>query len=236
MKLRYKRSILGVGWSLLNPLAQLMVFRFVFEQVLPVNIPNYTPFLFTGILVWSWFQTSLILATTSVVDNRELIKRPGFPMGIVPMVTIASNLIHFLLALPILYVLLISGGVSVTSSAFILPVIIAIQFGLTLGVAYFVTTFHVAFRDTQYLLAVALQLLFFLTPIFYDVASIPERYHWLYNVNPMASLIDAYRSVLLRGQVPGQQTLLMLGLLTIVLLSLGYLVFRRASHHFAEEL
>src|SRR5215475_8307833 len=90
MKLRYKRSVLGIGWSLLNPFAQLLVFRFIFEQVLQVKIHNFTSFLFTGILVWNWFQMSLIFATTTVVDSRELIKRPGFPTAVLPAVTITS--------------------------------------------------------------------------------------------------------------------------------------------------
>src|SRR5215475_3862893 len=82
MKLRYKRSVLGIGWSLLNPLAQLLVYRFIFEDVLPVNVPNYTSYLFCGVLVWTWFQMSLVFATSSVVDNRDLIKRPGFPVAV----------------------------------------------------------------------------------------------------------------------------------------------------------
>src|SRR5215468_1809870 len=86
MKLRYKRSVLGLGWSLLNPLAQLLVYKFIFEQVLPVNVPNFTSYLFSGVLVWNWFHMSLVLATSSIVDNRDLIKRPGFPIAILPAV------------------------------------------------------------------------------------------------------------------------------------------------------
>ena len=96
MKLRYKRSILGIAWSLLTPLAQLAVFYLTFDVLLPLNIPNYLAFLFSGVLVWNWFQGSLYQATSTIVDNRELIKRPGFPAAILPTVTVASHLIHFL--------------------------------------------------------------------------------------------------------------------------------------------
>ena len=98
MKLRYKRSILGVAWSLLNPLAQALVFSFVFVSVLPLNIPDYPLFLLAGLLAWNWFNSSLMLATGAIVDNRELIRRPGFPAAILPVVTVASDLIHFLIA------------------------------------------------------------------------------------------------------------------------------------------
>jgi len=236
MKLRYKRSVLGVGWSLLNPLAQLLVYRFIFEQVLPAHVPNFTSFLFSGVLVWNWFQMSLVFATTSIVDNRELIKRPGFPIGILPAVTIISYLIHFLLALPILLTIVVLSGTKITSSIFLLPAIIATQFILILGLAYFTSTVHVAFRDTQYLLGVMLQLLMFLSPIFYDAAAIPKRYQMLYHMNPMVNVLDAYRAVLIRGQVPDERSLLMLGLAALVLLAAGYSVFRRASRLFVDEL
>jgi len=236
MKLRYKRSVLGVGWSLLNPLAQLLVFRFIFDKVLLSSVPNFTSFLFTGVLVWNWFQMSLVFATTTIVDNRELIKRPGFPLAILPAVTITSYLIHFLLALPILLAVLMNGGIAISTTIVLLPVIIAIQFALTLGLAYFAATLHVAFRDTQYLLGVVLQLLFFLSPVFYDVSAIPQRLQFLYHINPMVTLIDAYRAVLIRGQFPHDTTLISLGLMTAVLLASGYFVFMRASRHFVDEL
>jgi lipopolysaccharide transport system permease protein len=236
MKLRYKRSILGIGWSLLNPLAQLLVFRFIFEDVLPANVPNFTPYLFTGVLVWNWFQMSLVFGTTCVVDNRDLIKRPGFPIAILPTVTITSYLVHFLLALPILLTVLIRGGMNINSTIALLPVIVAIQFTLILALAYFTATLHVRFRDTQYLLGVVLQLWFFLSPVFYDVKAIPQRYQLLYHINPMVSLIEAYRAVLIRGQIPQESTLLWLSLITAVLLVSGYFVFRRESRHFVNEL
>ena len=167
VKLRYKRSVLGIGWSLLNPLAQLLVFYFIFDLLLPLKIPNYTPFLFTGVLVWSWFQSSLQAATGSVVDNRELVKRPGFPATVLPPVTVTAHLIHFLLALPILLLFIMHGNSQFTSAILILPLLIALQLGLILGLGYLVATLHVTFRDTQYLVGVLLQLLFFLTPVFY---------------------------------------------------------------------
>jgi len=236
MKLRYKRSVLGVGWSLLNPLAQLLVFQFIFGVVLPVNIPNYMAFLFTGVLVWNWFQPSLVLATSSIVDNRELIKRPGFPAAILPVVTVTSHLIHFVIALPILVIILILGGTLQTNAILALPVVIGLQFILTLSLAYFLATFHVTFRDTQYLLGVTLQLLFFLTPIFYDAKAIPEKYQSLYQSNPMVHLIGAYRAILVQGELPNVHSMQFIGLLDLILLSTGYLVFRRASNHFVEEL
>jgi lipopolysaccharide transport system permease protein len=236
MKLRYKRSALGVGWSLLNPFAQLLVFRFVFETILPTNVPNFTSFLFTGVLVWNWFQMSLMISTTSVVDNRELIKRPGFPAAILPLVTVTSYLVHFVFALPILIAVLIYDGMNISGAIGLLPVFMAIQFALTLGAAYLAATMHVTFRDTQYLLGVGLQLLFFLTPIFYDVSGMPQSLRTIYHLNPLVSLIDGYRSILLDGRFPSLNAVLALTAVAGGFLTFGYAAFARASRHFADEL
>ena len=237
MKLRYKRSVLGIAWTLLNPLLQLLVFLFIFNLVLPLNIPHYSSFLFAGILAWNWFQGSLNQSTGAIIDNREVLRRPGFSIAILPIVTVTSHLLHFLLALPVLVLFLMLDGSQLTSALFALPVVIALQFILTLGLAYLVATFHVTFRDTQYLLNVLLNLLFYLTPVFYEASAIPMRYQSLYWLNPMVGLIDAYRAILAHGTLPNHLiSLLVLGLCATALLVYGYVTFRRASYRFVEEL
>jgi lipopolysaccharide transport system permease protein len=236
MKLRYKRSVMGIAWTLLNPLAELLVLLFIFTVVLPLDIPNYTSFLFTGILAYGWFQSSLLFATGAIVNNRELIKRPGFPMFTLPIVAVASNLIHYLLALPILILFLYASGIYLTTAALALVPLIALQFILTLGLAYVVATIHVTFRDTQYLLKVLLQLLFYLSPVFYEASAVPKQYQTLYSLNPMVFLIDAYRAVLMQGEVPDYSTLLVLSVVGAGLLAVGLTIFLRASHRFVEEL
>lgn len=236
MKLRYRGSALGVAWTLLNPLAELLVLLFIFDVVLPLNIKNYGPFLFTGLLVYGWFQTSLTFATGAIVHNRELIRRPGVPSSILPIATVASTLVHFLLSLPILFVLLMIDRIQITSAVLMLPVLIAIQFAFTLSLAYPLATVHVWFRDTQYMLKVALQLLFYLTPVFYEVRTIPPRYRLLYSVNPMVPILEAYRDVLLRGRFPAPVPLVIVSVISAGLLMGGVTVFRRTSHRFSDEL
>jgi len=236
MKVRYKRSVLGITWSLLNPLLQLLVLYFVFRVVLPLGIPNYVVFLFTGILVWNWFQSSLQFACGAIADNSALIGQPGFPAAILPVVTVTTHLIHFLLALPILLVFLAVEGTPLTRAMLALPLLIALQFALTLGLAYLVATAHVHFRDTQYLVGVFLLLGLYLSPVFYEPDSVPARYQPVYRLNPMVHLIDSYRSILIRGELPDLTPLLVLSLLAVGLLALSYRIFLRASHRFIEEL
>jgi len=236
IKLRYRGSLLGILWTLLNPLAELIVLYFVFSTVLKVDIPNFPAYLFTGLIVYGWFQTSVNFATGAVVSNRELVRRPGVPVMILPIVTVASNLVHFLLSLPILFGLLLVTGVPIASTIVALPALIAIEFVLILGFAYPVATINVWFRDTQHVLRIALQLLFYLTPVFYQTSTVPDRLQWFFRINPLAHMVDLYRAVLMRGEWPNPQSLMYVSLVATVMLLAGLAWFRHASDRFADEL
>lgn len=236
LKLRYRRSVLGLLWTLLNPLAQLLVLNLVFSRVLPLNIPNYPLFLFTGLLAWNWFQASLYAGTGSIVDNRELIRRPGFPDAVLPVVTVVSYFIHFLLALPILLIFMFLSGIQFSSAFLFLPIIFATQFILILGLIYFTAAIQVTFRDTQYLLGVLLFLGFYLTPVFYDSNALPPQVQTLYHLNPMVTIIEAYRSVIMYAEFPAGLPLILVGLVSMAIYWITYRVFKQASYHFVEEL
>jgi lipopolysaccharide transport system permease protein len=236
LKVRYKRSVLGMAWSLLNPLLQLLVFSFVFRFFIPLRIPDYTLFLFSGILVWSWFQSSLSSATGAIVDNPSLLRQPGFPSSLLPAVSVMSNTVNFILALPVLLIFAWARGHLPNLSLVALPLVMAIQFLLTLGVAYFLAMLHVPFRDTQYMLGIMLFLGFYMVPIVYDAAAIPIKYQHIYRLNPLVSIVEAYRSIILHGQTPHGLPLLLTGLLSCALLLLGRILFVRVSYSFLEEL
>jgi lipopolysaccharide transport system permease protein len=236
VKLKYRGSYFGMAWTLLNPIAELTVLWFVFGNVLPLRIPNYAAFLFTGLLAYTWFQTSLFHATVAVVSNRDLIRRPDVPLDILPVVSVASTLLHFLLSLPVLFGLLLWSGVRPTGALVALPALVAVQFVLILALSYPLAAIHVWMRDTQYFLKVGLQLLFFLTPVFYDPQTIPEQYRRLFLLNPMAAVVDGYRDVLVRGVLPPLGEWVALALTATALLVVGLAAFRRASRYFADEL
>ena len=236
MKLRYKRSALGMLWSLLTPLTHLVVLLFLFQRVMPLNIPNYPLFVFTGVLAWGWFSTALPAVTVSITGNRELIRQPGFPVAILPAVPVLSNLVHFAIALGLVLVVVMVGGTWPTPAVAALPLIIALQFLVTLSLGYFTAALQVRFRDTSHALGVVLRLGFFLTPVFYRKGSVPEAYQGLYALNPMVHLITAYRQVLIEGRWPDVPALMAVGAVTAVLLWLGHRTFTRASSDFADEI
>ena len=236
MKLLYKRSALGIAWTLINPLLQLAVFSFVFRSVIPINIPQFSSFAFSGLLIWTWSQTALFQATGLITSNKALIRQPNFPTAILPVVTTMTGLIHFLLALPVLIIFLAVDGVQPNSVLFVLPLLMVIQFVLTVGLAYPLAALNVTFRDTQHTLGVLLQMLFYLTPIFYDLNSVPKEFQPFYQLNPMVPLIEAYRAILLKGTQPDWQALLIVSLIVAVILPIGLAIFRRQSNTFVEEL
>jgi lipopolysaccharide transport system permease protein len=236
IKSQYKNSVLGIAWSLLNPLLQLLVFTFLFRKVISLNIQNYGTFAFSGLLCWSWFQLSLLQATGAVTAHRELVRRPGFPAAILPVITITTNLMNLILALPLLILFTIIGGGHLTAHLFELPIIMCVQFVLMLSLAYLLATANVAFRDMEHIASFGLQLLFWLTPVFYLASSVPGKYRAIYELNPMLHIINAYRAVLLFGQSPDWQALLTVGAVGTALLVFTYKLFSRRCDRFVEEL
>jgi lipopolysaccharide transport system permease protein len=236
IKLRYNRSVLGLGWSLLVPLAQMLVFHFIFRSVLSIDIPNYHLFAFSGLLIWGWFQSSLVAAAGAITDNRELLRRPSFPVDVLPIIPVITQFVQFLLALPILFLFVELAGVPLTTAYLALPAVAAVQLMLTMSVAYLLATFQVWFRDTQHFTGVALLMVFYLSPVIYDASLVPDAYARIYDLNPMVHLMAAYRSVILRGELPNTLALLAVGTASACLLWFGHAVFARASHRFAEEL
>jgi lipopolysaccharide transport system permease protein len=236
LKVRYKRSVLGFAWALVTPLLFLSVFYFVFKVALSLDIPRFGPYAFIGMLVYSWFQSSLSQASGAITNNAELIKWPGFTAAVLPAVTVTANLVHFLFALPLLMLFLVFDGTGLGAMVLLLPVVIGVQFALTLGLAWLVAAGNALFRDIKHLVGVLLQLLFFLTPVFYHADMVPERYQSLYRLNPMVHLLEAYRGMLLEGIWPDGTTLLGLGVFAASLLWFGYRVFTRVNYRFVEEI
>ena len=213
LKIRYKRSTLGIAWSLLNPLSQIVILTFLFRSVVNLNIPHYASFVFVGVLAWTWFSGAVTTAAFAITWNPDLVRRPGFPTVVLPLITVASNAVHFLLALPVMLVVILLDGGRFGASLFALPAVMAVQFAFTAGLAFLVAATHVRFRDTQHLVTIATMLAFYLTPVFYSSSVVPEQYRFLHYANPMAVLLDAYRGILMDGAWPSATAL---GGLTIV--------------------
>lgn len=234
-RLRYRRALLGWLWAVGSPLARLAVLAFVFTTVLPLGIPNYPVFMFTGLIAWAWFSAGVASATSSAIDRRDLLFRPGVPRPAVPIVSVLTDGIDYLAALPVLLLFLLVGD-GIPPTAFALPVIMAVQLMFTLGLGFALCAANVYVRDVRLFVDVALVLGFYLTPVFYDTDRIPDQYSFVLTLNPMAHLVDAYRSVLIEGQLPDAGAFSILVIVCTAVLVAGYAVYRTASSSFVDEL
>ena len=231
---RYRRSLLGWLWALAPAAAQLVVFYFVFTKVIPTSVDNYVAFLFIGIVTWSWFATGLVLAAASIESRRDLVTRPGFPLALLPAVGVTVAFADYLLTLPVLLIVVAAtAGLSVT--ALLLPVLIAIQFLLSVGIGWLLAPANVYFRDVAHLVAVLLLLGFFLTPVFYSPAQVPDGYAWLYDLNPMAHLLEAHRAILIDGSLPVLGPLGLVAIAAVVTFMVGLGAFLSVRRSLPEQ-
>lgn len=231
---RYKGSLLGFFWTLLNPLLMMVIYSLVFSQFMRLNIPNYSLFLFVGLLPWSWFATSITNATSAIVGNAGLIRKVYFPTEILPLVNVTANLINYLLSLPVLLGFMLFFRVPITWTILQLPILIAIQFLFTLGIALIFATVNTYFRDIEQLLSSLLLAWFYLTPVFYQETMIPIEFRKWFLLNPMVSLMAGYHRIFMDGKWLHLKDLMPTMAIGIVLFAIGYALFYSQRYNFAE--
>ncbi|CAN5304170.1 MAG: ABC transporter permease [Chloroflexia bacterium] len=239
LKVRYKNSVLGFMWSLLNPLLMMLVFTFVFTQLIGVvgTIENFPVFVLIGLLSWNWTATSVAAGTKAITDNAPLINKVYFPRMLLPVSVVLSHMIHYILALPVLLVFMGIYGISFSPWLVYLPVIIMVQTVFLIALVLILSALHVYFRDTIVLVEVGLTAWFFMTPIFYRVEDVvPDLVQWMYWLNPMASIIAELHTVLYYGSVPDPLFMARTLVTALVLLVIGYVLFSRVSKHIGEHL
>ncbi len=237
LKVRYKNSAFGFAWSLLNPLFMMVVlsvvFSLVFERATPVE--NFPAFLVAGLIPWNFTSTSLSRAVNSMLENSQLVKKVFFPREVIPISVVLANFVHFLLAIPVLLVILMFLGVMPNPKILVLPPLILIHLELVLGIALFISCVNVFYRDMGVALEVLLQGWFFATPIIYHHWILPL---WLQKpamANPLAAIITAYRDVLIFGRFPDRNFTLGALVSSTLIFAIGYAVFMRYAPRFAEE-
>ncbi len=236
LKVRYKRSILGVFWALLEPLVLMILFTVVFSFVLRIKVEKYPVFVLCGLLPWSFFSTGLSYSSTSIAQHANLIKKIYFPREIIPLGIILARLVNFLISLGLLFIFILIFRVRLTPSVLFLPLIIALQLLLIVGLSLFFTSLNTFYHDVGFILEFILFGWFYVTPVFYPVSMVPERFLKFYMLNPMAVIVHSYRQVLLYGQVPNFGQLMIAALLIAVAFLIGWSVFRRLEYRFAEVL
>ena len=235
LRVSYGATAVGLLWAPAAVVVQVLVLGFVFVEVVPLDVDDYPAFLFTGIAAWHLASTAIGGAAEAFTSNRDLVRRPGFPDIVLPVVVVVRCLAAFLIGLPIvLAVLAVSGRLAVTALA--LPLVLLVTVAFVVGPAVVVATAQVRHRDVHHLVRVALTVLFYATPVFYAEDRVPDRYGWVADLNPFAAVVTLHRQVLYEGVWPDAGRLLVLVAWSAAGISCGALVHRRARSHLADDL
>ncbi len=233
---RYQQSALGWLWAIIQPAASVAIFSIIFTYFVPVDtgpIP-YPVFSYVAVVFWTFFSTSLQDMTTSLTLNFGLVTKVYFPREVLPVSSMLARLLDLVVAICVLVGLMIFLKVPVSPSHLMfLPLILAIQIMLILGLGLITSASNVFFRDVQPLLTLVIQLWFYGSPIIYPVSLVPEKWRMIYFMNPMAGILEAYRSVLLYQSAPSN-TLLIAAIESAFLFAFGYWLFKRVEFQFSD--
>lgn len=234
---RYKGSALGFLWTFLNPLLQLVVFTVVFSTILRMGIQRYYLFLFVAQIPWGFFSSSITAGCSSVLAQGGMVTKIYFPREVLPIAFVTSQFINMLYCFIVIFAVILVSGVGFNFQALLyLPLIMLIEYLLALGFAMFLSALDIYCRDIEYTMGIISMMWMYLTPVFYPITMVPAQYTPLLMLNPMTSVITAYRDILYYTKVPDIATLSHAVVMGIVCLCIGWFVFDKLSRRFAEEL
>ncbi len=237
IKVRYKQSVLGVAWAVLQPLSLMVVFTVFFSWFARIEsdgIP-YPLFSYAALLPWMFFSTSLSSSIPSLIANSHIITKIYFPREVIPLAAVLAAFLDFLIAAAAFILLLIVYRVPPTWNLLYLIPIVAIQILFTVGVSLLLSAFTVLYRDVRHTLPLVIQIWMFVTPILYPASVVPQRWRaWYFSLNPMAAIIDGYRRTILQQQSPQLSYLLLAASVSCLLVWLGYKYFKHLEREFAD--
>jgi lipopolysaccharide transport system permease protein len=236
IKARYKQTILGVSWAVLQPLALMVVFTLVFSYFvrLPSDGIPYPLFVYVALLSWTFFAGSLARGVGSLVANQALVRKIYFPREIMPLAAVAAAFVDFLIAAVLFVGMLLYYGVGMTPNALLFIPILLVQVTFVLGIVLLLAPLNVFYRDIGHVVPLAIQIWMFASPIIYPLSMVPERFRGIYALNPMVGIIDGYRKVLIQGIPPDYNALGAAAAVAAVCFAGGILFFKRLEFKLAD--
>lgn len=237
IKVRYKQTVLGAAWAVLQPLLAMVVFTFVFGTLagVPSEGVPYPIFVFAGLLAWNYFAATLAAAGNSLVANAHLITKVYFPRMLVPASLSLSGLLDYLIGFAVLLAMMVHYDyLPGTAGVLMLPVLVLLLFLAATGCSLWLSALSAEYRDFQHVIPFLVQMWLFLTPVIYPVGFLPERYRWVLALNPMGGIVEAFRSSILGHQQVVWPHLLISTAVTLAIFTSGFLYFKRVEQSFAD--
>jgi lipopolysaccharide transport system permease protein len=235
LKLRYKNSILGLIWSLLEPLLIFTVLYFVFSYLMRLNVQNYHLFLFLGIICWDLFEKGTTMGLFGITTKPNLVKKIYFPREILIIAACLTALIMVFFELLVFLLFMLMLGVIPSTTILLFPPILLGEFLIVIGISLALSALNVYYRDIQYIWAVLLRAAFFITPVIYPVSIYPPAYAWLFMLNPIARVIDASRKTVIYDLLPTVVDFGIIYIFAFLAIFLGYVIFTKLEPRLAEE-
>jgi homopolymeric O-antigen transport system permease protein len=229
LKVRYRRSTIGLLWTMLQPLLTMLVLNLVFSAIFRFNIQNYAVYALAGILFWNFFQQSIVASMNSLKGNAHILQKLPVPMAVFPTATVISGTVNLALALVPLFLILVVTGHPLKASLLFLPVSIFLAALFTLGAGLLLSPLAVFFSDVVELVSVLLTLLMYLTPIFYPMSIVPEHLRWAVRFNPVRSILEVFRDPIYFGKIPPITHLSISVGVALIALAVGAAIFRRST-------
>jgi lipopolysaccharide transport system permease protein len=236
IKVRYKQTVLGASWAIIQPFFTMIVFSIFFGRLakLDSNGLPYTIFSYSALVLWTFFANSLSMASNSLVGSANLIKKVYFPRLAAPIATVAAGLVDFALAFVLLLAMMIWYGIAPTINILFLPLFVLLAVVTALGVGLWLSALNVQFRDIRYIIPFLTQIWMFATPVAYASRIVPERWRTVYGINPMVGIIDGFRWSLLGTERVSLPVIGVSALTALALLISGAFYFRRMEKNFAD--
>ncbi len=235
IKVRYKQTVLGAAWAIIQPLFTMLIFALFFGWFIKVpsdGLP-YPIFAYVALLPWTFFSNSVTNSGNSLVGSSSLITKVYFPRIIIPIASIGSGLLDFVIAFCLLIVMMVYYGVGFSLNLLMIPFLVLLTAMLAIGLGMWMSALNVKYRDVRYALPFMIQLLMFATPIIYPISIVPEKYRFVFSLNPLAGQIEAYRSAVF-GRPFDWTALAISTFLTIAILFYAAYTFRRMESSFAD--
>jgi lipopolysaccharide transport system permease protein len=235
IKVRYKQTLLGAAWAIIQPVFTMLVFSLFFGRLagMPSDGIPYPIFAFAGLLPWTFFSNAVSNSGNSLVGNSNLITKVYFPRMIIPIASVLSGLLDFLIAFALLVVLMFYYGTGISPQILLLPVLIAMTSLLAIGTGAWMSALNVKYRDIRYALPFLIQLGLFATPIIYPASIVPEKWRWLISLNPLTGQIEAYRSAFFGHRIDWMGLTVSLALTLAIFFYSAY-SFRKMERSFAD--